>query len=171
MTKPTIHLICGFMGFGKTTYAKKLVLRNGAVRLTPDEWIHRLYGPAPDNFEEKMKAVDDLMWIMTEEFIRSGRSVVLDYGFWTRSVREEVTQKALSLTDSVLWHGLECPMAVAKTRVLSRSKEDKESLFIDENCFDEKVGTYEPISADEVCLKQNGVDLFVCHDAFVQSDV
>ncbi|MBO7332686.1 MAG: AAA family ATPase [Alphaproteobacteria bacterium] len=170
MSEVTIHLICGFIGFGKTTYAKKLSARNGAVRLTPDEWMHRLYGPNPDNFDEKMKAVDSLIWSMTEEFVRSGRSVILDYGFWTKKVREEVTEKALSLTNRVMWHKLECPMAVAKTRVLSRSKEDKESLFIDENCFNEKVGLYEPVSADETYFKQTGVDLFVCHDAFVQSD-
>lgn len=37
MTQATIHLICGFMGFGKTTYAKKLAQRENAFRLTPDE--------------------------------------------------------------------------------------------------------------------------------------
>lgn len=171
MTKATIHLICGFMGFGKTTYAKKLALRNQAVRLTPDEWINRLYGRRPDNFEEKMQAVDDLIWNMTSEFIHSGRSVILDYGFWTKEEREKATQKALSLTEHVLWHQMECSMAVAKTRVLSRSDEDSESLFIDEKCFNEKVKLYEPISKDEPFLKQDGVELFVCHDAFIQSDI
>jgi len=42
MTKATIHLICGFMGFGKTTYAKKLAQREKAVRMTPDEWMRQI---------------------------------------------------------------------------------------------------------------------------------
>ena len=60
----TIHLICGFMGFGKTTLAKKLAEETGAVRLTPDEIMAERYGrnlPEPE-FRQKWKEIDADIW-------------------------------------------------------------------------------------------------------------
>jgi len=37
-TKPIVYVICGFIGAGKTTFAKKLEEKTGAVRITKDEW-------------------------------------------------------------------------------------------------------------------------------------
>lgn len=40
----TLHLICGLPCSGETTLAKTLELKHSALRLSPDEWIGRLYG-------------------------------------------------------------------------------------------------------------------------------
>lgn len=45
--KPTVYLICGFIGAGKTTFAKKLEEKTGAVRIVKDEWSIRLIGNDP----------------------------------------------------------------------------------------------------------------------------
>jgi predicted kinase len=37
-TQPIVYIICGFIGAGKTTFAKKLEKKTGAVRITKDEW-------------------------------------------------------------------------------------------------------------------------------------
>lgn len=42
--KPIAHLICGFIGSGKTTFARKLEKETGAARFTKDEWMVRLFG-------------------------------------------------------------------------------------------------------------------------------
>ena len=51
--KPTAHLICGFIGSGKTTFAKELQKKTSALRFTKDEWIIRIFGndPTIDQFE------------------------------------------------------------------------------------------------------------------------
>lgn len=36
---PTVHMIHGFVGVGKTTFAKKLQQEVNAVRFSPDEWM------------------------------------------------------------------------------------------------------------------------------------
>ena len=40
----TLFLMCGLPGSGKTTLAKRIERERGALRLTHDEWIARLYG-------------------------------------------------------------------------------------------------------------------------------
>ncbi len=50
---PTAHLIVGFIGSGKTTFAKKLEQEIGALRFTKDEWFIRVFGNDPkiNNFK------------------------------------------------------------------------------------------------------------------------
>ena len=55
----TIHLMTGFIGFGKTTLAKKMEKELSAVRLTHDEIMLERYGRNFENFQEKYKVVDD----------------------------------------------------------------------------------------------------------------
>ena len=53
MRKATVYLICGFIGSGKTTFAKKLEKETGAIRITKDEWLISLFGhdPSIPNYE------------------------------------------------------------------------------------------------------------------------
>ena len=58
----TVYLICGFIGAGKSTFAKQLEEKTGAVRITKDEWLIRLIGndPTIDGFEEYDKKLCEL---------------------------------------------------------------------------------------------------------------
>ena len=60
---PTAHLLHGFVGGGKTTFARKLEREYRAVRFTHDEWMHKLYGPNPseDQFAELYSRVGELI--------------------------------------------------------------------------------------------------------------
>ena len=47
----TVHLLCGYMGFGKSTIARRLAAQYGAVILNDDEFIRELFGrdlPEPE---------------------------------------------------------------------------------------------------------------------------
>lgn len=46
----TVHLVCGPIGAGKTTVARRLAQENGAICFSLDEWVMQLFGeeaPAP----------------------------------------------------------------------------------------------------------------------------
>ena len=140
----TIHLMVGFMGFGKTTIAKELEKKLSAVRLTHDEIMRERYGRNPDDFAAKYKVVDEYIRNETAKYITQGRDVILDYGFWTHDKREEYYNWAKTLTSNVVFHLAECDKDEAKRRVLQRSKTDTEALWIDENAFEELWKKYQP---------------------------
>ena len=140
----TIHLMVGFMGFGKTTIAKELEKRLSAVRLTHDEIMLERYGRNPDDFQTKYKCVDEYIRNETAKFIRQGKDVILDYGFWTHDEREKYYNWAKTLTNNVMFHLTECDKDEAKQRVLQRSQTDTEALLIDEKAFEEFWKQYEP---------------------------
>ena len=146
---PTMYLICGFLGFGKTTIAKKLEKELPALRLTHDEIMLKRYGRNPDNFEEKYKEVDKFIRKEAEKAIKQGKNIILDYGFWTREQRQLYYEWSKALTPNVIFYALLCDMEVAKQRVLARTKNNSEELWIDEKCFNELLKRYEPISESE----------------------
>ena len=148
---PEIHFICGFMGFGKTTLAKQLEKQLPAIRFTHDEFMKKMYGRNPDNFSEKYKIVDDLIWNETKKAIQTNKNVILDYGFWDKATRKSVMEKALKLVTSsnIYWHLLVCDLTVAKQRVMQRTEDNQDELFIDENCFDMLSKKWQPITDDE----------------------
>lgn len=139
-----IHLMTGFIGFGKTTIAKELEQIIPAARLTHDEIMLERYGRAPSDFQTKYKIVDDFIRAQAAEYIRQGHDVILDYGFWTHHKREEYFQWAKKLTSDVVFHVVDCDIQEAKRRILARTQNDSSALMIDGTAFDALLKQYEP---------------------------
>lgn len=140
----TIHLMVGFIGFGKTTIAQELAEKLNAVRLTHDDIMCERYGRNPDDFKTKYQIVDTYIRAETAKYIEQGRDVILDYGFWTHAKREEYYLWAKRLTDNVVFHNVYCDLETAKKRVLKRTIDDDTALVIDERTFDTLLKQYEP---------------------------
>ena len=142
----TIHLMCGFIGFGKTTITKQLETKLHAMRLTHDEIMVKRYGRnmPQEEFDSNYKKVDDYIRAEAAKYIQAGQDVILDYGFWNHAKREEYFNFAKSLTDNVVFHLVLCDIKTAKQRMLIRSQDDKEALLISEDEFNTLLKQYEP---------------------------
>ena len=83
LAQPTIHAIHGFIGAGKTTFARQLETQLPALRLNSDEWMVQLYGPDPPEevFRPGIVRVNVLMRQLAERALTLGLHVVLDDGF------------------------------------------------------------------------------------------
>src|SRR5215813_1637700 len=85
--RPTLILLCGLPGSGKTTMAKRLADEVPAVRLCPDEWMT---GLGIDLFDTATRVrLERLFWQLAQNLLRLGQSVILESGFWLRSDRDE----------------------------------------------------------------------------------
>ena len=96
---PTLHLICGLPGAGKTTLAKQLEREKDAVRLCPDEWIIALLPPHYTTKErDRLRdPVEALQWTVAERLLTIGVDVVIEWGLWTRRDRDDLRERARSL--------------------------------------------------------------------------
>ena len=147
----TIHFLCGYMGFGKTTIARKLSIQYNAVILNDDEFMCELFGRnLPEKeFRSTHEKITEFTWKLAERIISVGGNVMFDRGFWSRQSRQIAMERAKYFCDSLLFHQIECDMEIAKKRVLNRTLTDPTALEIDENTFDIFAKRYEPISPDE----------------------
>ena len=127
-------LICGLMGTGKTTFAKKVAERNGWALVSSDvvrkelagipatqheyvEWGEGIYS---SEFSGKTyKRMNEL----AEQLLREGRSVVMDACYGKRSQRADTHALARGMNAEFTCIELVCPENEIKRRLTARSDE------------------------------------------------
>lgn len=93
-----MYLLCGLPGSGKTTFARRLEA-GGATRLSIDELVfdrHGVYGVDydPAVYHELHDAARAELDNRLVELLADRLSVVLDYGFWTKELRDRYKRLA-----------------------------------------------------------------------------
>jgi predicted kinase len=91
------------------------------VRLTKDEWLIAL-GSNPWDEPTRVKLEREL-WHLAQEVLRLGLSVVLDFGLWARTERDEFRSAARGLGVGVELHYLEVPVDELWRRIDARNSE------------------------------------------------
>ena len=120
-----IHLMYGFIGFGKTTIAKRIAKDTPAVRLCIDDFNVKLFGrnPYSDGFGKYIELNKELIWDITKETIANGIDVIIDSGgVSTIKRRTDELQRAKAITPNVVLHIIKCDMETARKRTLERTK-------------------------------------------------
>ena len=150
--KPVAHIVIGFIGSGKTTFARQLEQETGAIRFTKDEWMVRIFGNSPpkDHFEEYDSKMASLAVDMALKCLSAGVDVIIDEGFWAKEQREEIKRKIQSVGAVPKLYYLELPFEIMKERTVRRSKNPPpDSFVIDAQSFDYYRQFFQPPGADE----------------------
>ena len=151
MTLRTAHLVHGYLGAGKTTFAKELAERIGALRYSPDELMVARYGhdPPERHFGEYLELVYAEINAEWPLMLSAGRDVVLDFGFWTRAWRDAARARAATVGAGTKIYFVSCSEATARERCLRRNENPEGSLIVSENTFDVLKSRFEPLGPDE----------------------
>ena len=97
--RPTLFLMVGLPGTGKTTQARRLEVEENALRLTKDEWVKALYGLA--NPPSASDVIEGRLIEIGLRALELGVNVVIDYGLWGRDERSALRQAAADLGAAV----------------------------------------------------------------------
>lgn len=121
---PTLYLLCGLPGSGKSTRAKELEAAGKGILLNADDWVCQLY---PDDAEaaardERKALVEQVQWELAERLLMGGISVILDWGVWMRAEREHYRQRARDLGANVRTVFLDAPIETLQERVAQRNR-------------------------------------------------
>jgi predicted kinase len=91
--------MCGKAGAGKTTVASRIAQGHGAILMSEDIWLMRLFGDQMKTFDDYVrfsKRLKTVVGPLTADLLKAGHSVVLDFQAntkagrtWFRSVFEQ----------------------------------------------------------------------------------
>lgn len=152
---PKIILICGKICSGKTFYCKELLKRYSAVLLSCDEIesqiFHHSLGDRHDIVAEDIKKY---LHKKAVEIVSVGVNAVLDWGFWTKSERDGVSDYYRSNGVEYEWHYVEVSDEVWARNIASRNEAviagKSEDYYVDEGLLDKIKSRFEPPNRDEI---------------------
>ena len=150
--KPIVYLICGFIGAGKTTFAKKLEEKTGAVRITKDEWSIRFIGndPTIDGYAEWDTKIIELSRDVAFQLAEKGIDVIMDEGFWEKDTRAEMKRRIEAIGAKEVLYYLDTPIETIRERVVRRNNNlTKESFKISREMLDTYLMDWQPPGEDE----------------------
>jgi predicted kinase len=115
-------IVCGLPGSGKTTLAKRLEKQLRAIRFSADEWMDSL---SLDLYDEGARAkIEALQWKFGRELLALGHTVIIEWGTWGRSERDDLRLGARALGAAVELHYLSAPPDVLFERIQHRGREN-----------------------------------------------
>ncbi len=155
-----IHLVCGPVGAGKTTFAGKLCQETGAVLFSIDEWMTSLFMPdlqgdiEYDWAMERIGRVESLIWSQVGQLMKLDVEAVLDLGLLQRGHRQKFYDLAARDAFDIDLHLLEADREVRWSRVQGRNEDkgDTYTMEVDRGMFDFCENLFERPSGDELSL-------------------
>ncbi|MFC7177471.1 AAA family ATPase [Halosegnis marinus] len=151
MNTPTLVVVCGLPGAGKTTVAEEVADRLDAAMLRTDVVRKELFSD-PDYTDAEAEAVYDELFARAADALADG-NVVLDATFRTRGFREGARATADRAGADFRLVSVECDDAVARERIRSRTDDESDAdirvyeLFRDE---------YEPVERADLVVDNSG---------------
>ncbi len=152
-----IHMICGPVGAGKTTYAIGLARELGAVRFSIDDWISELFfadKPDPLTYEwavARARRCEARIVVVSRGILELGTDVIWDMGFMERDQRDRIMGEVADGPWSVRLHVVDAPADVRRERVRRRNVEKPDGYVIEvtDEIFDFMEQRSIPVSPDE----------------------
>lgn len=101
-----VHLVCGPVGAGKTTFARALAQHERGLRFSIDDWLTGLY-----RMDLGARAAS----------VRDRRAVIADLGLFRRDQRDRWRDRAHAAGVAVRLHLVDAPVEVRRARVRARN--------------------------------------------------
>jgi predicted kinase len=141
LSKPTIIMMYGFPGSGKTYFARQLCELLGAAHIQGDRIRFELF-ETPRYDKQENEIITHLMEYMAEEFLKAGISVVFDINAMRASQRRNLRDMARKThaANLLIWLQIDTDSAFTRTASRDRRKsDDKYAMPLSRDIFEQQI--------------------------------
>ena len=150
--------ICGKICSGKTTLARRLLEKGGAVLLSCDEAADVIFDKnLGDRHDEVMAKVTEFLHRKAADILTAGCDVILDWGFWKKAARKNVRERYAALGFEQLWYFVDVADEKWENHIQKRNADVLAGLsadyFVDEGLKAKLLANFEKPEPDEYDIK------------------
>lgn len=144
-----VYLICGKICSGKSYYAKSLKEKHNAVILSTDEATYDLIANEQGEFYNIFaQRVNGYLKKKAVEICKAGANVILDWGFWTKDNRIDISSYLQSCDISYEWHYIDVDDDTWNRNIEERNKRIEEGnggsdFYVDEGLLNKLLSMFE----------------------------
>jgi predicted kinase len=149
---PTLYLLCGKIGAGKSTLARRLAERPHTLLISEDHWTSKL-------FADDLKTIDDYRRLSARlraamgphivDVLRQGLSVVLDFPANTIAQRQWLRSLVAEAGANHELHLLDIPDDICKQRLRERNAAGKHPFQVSDADYELFTRHFVPPAPDE----------------------
>ena len=148
-----VILICGKIASGKTFYCKRLLESCPAVRLSVDELTARI-GKLGELHDTVSAAAQSYLLERAADIVRAGADALLDWGFWSRSSREEASRFFQEQAIPTEWHYIHVSEARWRENIQKRNAAvlagETSDYYVDQGLLQKLLDAFEEPEREEM---------------------
>ncbi len=160
--KPTLYIFVGYPGAGKTTIAKLIETRTGAIHLWADRVRQEMFD-TPSHSRHESRQLYDKLNAETAAWLQQGQSVIFDTNFNFYEDRQLLRAIAKENGASTVLIWVTTPEDIAKNRAVEKSDGETTRIYgnMTATDFARMAGNLQPPRDDEQALKIDATNLVV----------
>lgn len=153
---PKVIALCGKVCSGKTFYANKIKEEKNAVILSTDEVTFYLTdNEQGERYDDFAKRVNEYLMKKAIDIVRAGANVILDWGFWSKEERINLTNYYKKYNIPVEWHYVDVTQEkwqdlIKKRNELIVSGQEKYSFYFDDGLKKKLLDSFNEPSKEEM---------------------
>lgn len=151
-----VILICGKIASGKSYYANQIKNKEKAVILNTDELTYALFdNEQGDSYEDRANRANKYLMKKAVELVSVGCNVILDWGFWTKEIRNNITKYFKDNNIKMEWHYIDIDDILWNKNIKERNKKVQEGnggydFYVTEGLKNKVLTMFEIPSREEI---------------------
>lgn len=153
---PKVIALCGKICSGKTFYANKIKDGKNAVILSTDEvTFYLMDNEQGERYDDFAKRVNEYLMKKAIDIVRAGANVILDWGFWSKEERINLTNYYKKYNIPVEWHYVDVTQEkwqdlIKKRNELIVSGQEEYSFYFDDGLKKKLLDSFNEPSKEEM---------------------
>ncbi|MCM1114266.1 MAG: ATP-binding protein [Clostridium sp.] len=151
-----VILICGKIASGKSYYANQIKNEEKAIVLNTDELTYALFdNEQGDKYEDRANRANNYLMKKAVELVKIDCNVILDWGFWTKAIRSQISKYFNDNNIEIEWHYIEIDdiswnKNIEKRNIEVQENDNNHNFYVTEDLKNKVQAVFEPPTKEEI---------------------